>query len=217
MNLVFGESTVLILRLKEWLALRCLMQAALFGLMCLSWTGVHAGPFGLESGMTLVQLGRLEGFAQTDRSGWFTARQTPLHHPEFERYDFLIDPALGLCKVVATGRTIQSDHAGQALKSRFRNLEASLQYRYGSPSSSYDVFRFPSVWKDPADWMMGLYSGARSLSTFWTDEKRMSRFHLQAIQLEARAISPSSGWIYLIYEFQNSDSCLDASSAVRHL
>src|SRR3990167_1088008 len=69
------------------------MQAALFGLMCLSWTGVHAGPFGLESGMTLVQLGRLEGFAQTDRSGWFTARQTPLHHPEFERYDFLIDPA----------------------------------------------------------------------------------------------------------------------------
>jgi hypothetical protein len=173
----------------------------------------HSGPFGLSQGMSLQQLARVVQLTSTERHGWFATDKLPASNSYFERYDLLIDPKKGLCKIVATGKTLGDDAAGSQLTSQFRAIEATVSRQNGIPSRRFDFVRPQKIPDDSHSWMLGLWEGRRSLDTFWSATGSPENARLQAIYLSARASSVNSGWVFLIYEFKGADECNMRSEA----
>lgn len=61
-------------------------------------------------GMPLKLLQKTITLEPKDRPHWYSSRKVPLGHPMFGRCDFVVDPARGLCEVVATGNTSTRMH-----------------------------------------------------------------------------------------------------------
>lgn len=96
----------------------------------------------------------------------YTANSLPKMNAGFEAYGLLISPTVGLCQIRALGKDIDTDSYGFTIKSRFKELMESLSSIYGKAKEN-DFLLAGSIWKDPRDWMMGLYKHERYLSAEW--------------------------------------------------
>jgi hypothetical protein len=187
-----------------------LLKTLIFvGVTALS-TACLAGPLGLEKGMTLQQLG-LQGNLQADEDpNWYGASSLKSGHQAFERYKFLIDPELGLCKVIAVGKTITTNSFGEGIRNDYEGLASALTAKYG-PGKKYDFLRSGSIWDESKDFMMGLLKKDRTLATFWINMPLPDQ--LASIGMQAYALSGSTGWITLNYEFKDAAKCVEKSKA----
>jgi hypothetical protein len=165
------------------------------------------GPFGLDSGLTELQLKTLPGFNPSDSSGMlFYATSVPKAHPEFESYRLLVSRKTGLCKINAIGRTHDNDAYGYQLRSTFKELDTALTAKYGKPTR-YDFLHAGSIWNEQKEWMTALRLNQRSLVSFWSDSVSRLGNALMALELSAHGESGDAGYLTLAYYFNNSDQC----------
>ena len=165
---------------------------------------VFAGPFGLEMGMTLKEIG---GEVTDLGSGKYKIVNVPKPHSSFEYYYIQVSPKGGLCWIKAIGKDISTSNYGIELKSKFENMEKKLEAAYGK-HKKYDFLMVDSIWDRPNDWMMGLIQKERNLIALW-DEENSSTLpnNLSTIYLKASATSRDIGFISIEYGFTNMEAC----------
>lgn len=174
-----------------------------------------AGPFGLEMGMTPEQLRQAGVDLKPQKNGWYEAKKLPKTLDAFEAYELWVESGIGLCKLRAIGRTISSNSFGDQLKSEFESIEQLLVSAYGQ-NKRFDFLMSGSIWSDGNDWMMALLKKERTLTSYW-DESEGSKMkdRVSGIALEAKGMNVSRGYIHVLYEFENVDSCLEKSKSRR--
>ena len=178
----------------------------------------QAEPFGIRMGMSASELKRLTGaVADTSSLGAYHSERVPAPNGEFEQYGFLIAPSTGLCKVWATGKTIENDAYGSALRARFRDLTEVLDQKYG-PHETQDFLNSGSIWSEPREWMMSLSLKERTFSSYWGigENKGKPPAPVEDVVLSAKALDRNSGWISLAYEFSNEDKCFAELTKLRN-
>lgn len=175
-----------------------------------------ATPFGLRMGMTRAELSRISELRPLEGTALgYMMPKVPKPHTSFESYLALVSPSVGLCKVVGVGNTIESSSFGTELVSEFKKLEGALEARYGA-HKTFDHLRSGSIWDESNDWMMALHQKERVLSAYWDDEEGSSLpGDLQGVNLEAKALNSSKGYVSLTYEFSNMATCSSESEKVR--
>lgn len=194
--------------MKHWMLLTALSLMS----FAAAQTG-NEGPFGLRMGMTLADLQKIGTVTATNTKGVYTMRTVPIPNNNFEEYVVTVAPSFGLCKVSGYGHTIQANAFGDQLKERFNALKAAVTSRYGV-SRDFDFLRTGSIWDEARDWMMALYRQERTLASFWMrDETPNVPAYLTGIHLQARALTSSTGYVSLGYEFANSSPCIDELKA----
>lgn len=171
------------------------------------------GPFGFGYGMTTEQVVRLLGKqavkeAKDDRLLLATA---PKPHPAFEEYMLFFSPKQGMLKIVAIGKTIQTNGFGEEARDAFIEIRDALQRTYGAPNT-HDFLKSGSIWGEPRDWMGGLLKNERVLAEFW-DVKSTLPSHITSIELEAKALSSEEGYLRLAYEFVGWEEYVDSTKA----
>lgn len=168
------------------------------------------GPFGLEAGLSRKNIEDMIGHpleASEHSANLYMANTLPKLNNNFESYALLISPNVGLCEIRAIGKTINTDSYGIALKSTFADIKSSLDSIYGD-SKKDDFLLSGSIWKEPQDWMMGLYKKERVYMASWkSTNDTMKKNSLTSIGMEIRSLSNSSGFIFLEYDFNNDSSC----------
>lgn len=162
-----------------------------------------AGPFGLEKGMTLKQLGSTQPLSP----GKYEVTSVPRAHSAFESYVVQVGPQAGLCWVKAVGHHVRAGAYGLELKTRFTEMKTRLEQLYGTPEV-FDRLLPGSVWNEPRDWMMGLIKKERVLAAIWSEKSKATLpADLRSVGLSADAISSDSGVIAVEYTFTNKKEC----------
>ena len=130
-------------------------------------THALCGPLGLRKGMTLEELKKQGAFTPTDQKFTYESKFLANGHPEFESYVALLTPEHGLCKVVAIGKSVDSNAYGTELEERYKDLLSGVKAKYGAPAREFNFISRGSIWREPKDWMMSLLKRERKLQAFW--------------------------------------------------
>ncbi len=193
------------------ISLRLAAKAALGIAMISSPLQSHAqsGPFGLSMGMSVSRILALPGAERIgDAPGAFFVPRPPQPHPDFESIVVSAEDSIGLCKVTAIGKTLESASTGAQLRNRFDQLEIVLTGKYGRPLK-LDRLSTGSIWNEPNDWMMGIRVGERTYAAVWLRDSTGVELPdwASAIGLEAVAQGPNKGYLKLSYEGRNFPRC----------
>lgn len=168
------------------------------------------GPLGLRMGLSTEDISRMTGRELSEIEGktnLYETDKTPKSNSEFDSYAFVISPKYGLCEIRAIGKVINTDGYGLQLRSKFDDMRSSLDSIYGKGKLTDKLFP-GSIWDEPRYWMMSLLKNERFLDSEWNKKNEVSeKNNLDSVVLEARAISPESGVLFLQYDFQNSEKC----------
>ena len=176
------------------------------------------GPFGLDAGLTKKNIedmiGQTLDVSETSTNLYFS-KNIPKANSNFESYALVISPSVGLCQIRAIGKTINTDSYGIELKSVFEDLKSSLDSIYGKGKK--EDFLYPgSIWKEPQDWMMGLYKKERIYLTEWKSGKdAMNKNRLSYIGMGIRPLNAASGYILLEYLFNNDRICQEEEKTAK--
>ncbi len=170
------------------------------------------GPFGFEYGMSKEQVVHLIGKHaikpyNPKMPNLYMALKAPNPHPAFGGYLLVITPEKGLIKIKAYSYDIKTDGYGEAVKSRFHDIQEALEKKYGE-GKNFDRLKDGSKLTDPKDWMETLDKKERGLATFWEFEK--PRDHIEAILLEATTLDLNRGLVVLSYELEGFSSYADS-------
>lgn len=164
----------------------------------------EAGPFGLEMGMTLKDIG---GSPEQISKGKYRITTVPKPHSAFERYVVQVGPKSGLCFIKAVGKPVETNAYGIELRSAFNNMSAKLTQIYGK-QSRMDLLLPGSIWKEPNEFMIGLLKNERKLYDVWSVEHKSSLTgNLESVALGARPLSMDTGSITIDYSFKNKKEC----------
>ena len=166
---------------------------------------VGSGPFGLRMGMSRDELERAAGPLELVKPNIYKTTRPPRPHDRFEAYYLVVNRSAGLCKIQASGLTIETNNFGTQLHQEFDNLRGALESKYGPAPVVTDRVRDGSLWTEPQYWMMGLLKKDRTLAASWSSLGG----ELEGIILETKALSTDRGWVTLGYFFRNSDACLE--------
>ena len=183
--------------MKFWIAL----------LVSVSTTSTMAGPLGLDMGMPYDSLNKSMKLKQV-KPFLYSTPSLPKGHSDFDDYRLLITPKHGLCKVIAWSKAIQTSVYGEGLRDKFEKIESAISQKYGQ-GKKYDFLRSGSIWNEQRDWMMGLRKNERRLAEFWTSDTTELPDNIHVIALKAHAAGTETGLIELVYQFKNSDECID--------
>lgn len=168
-------------------------------------TPAFAGPFGLSMGMTKEQIG---GEIKEMGPGYYAITSVPEPNPNFKMYSLIIGKELGLAKIVAVTPAIKTNIFGDALKTKFEELEELLIKKYGG-NKKFNSLAVGSIWNKPQEWMTSLKKKERNLSAAW-DKNTGAKLpdDLAQITLTAAAVKSDLGIIVLMYYFSNFNQVL---------
>jgi hypothetical protein len=164
-----------------------------------------AGPFGFEKWMhreeVLAQVGQraVKNRLEEGLGGTWILTTAPRPHSAFEEYILGFSLLDKLVKIIAVGKNIKTSGYGEDLQQAFQEMFDQLKTIYGAPGNQFDFVRADSAWTQPHNWMKALTEGERYLTAYWTNKLPNG---LETIGLEAKALSPSTGYISLGYEFE---------------
>lgn len=180
-------------------------KVVLFTLFAICYASiVFAGPFGLEMGMTLKEIG---GVAESLGNGKYKLSNVPKPHSAFEDYIVQVSPNGGLCWIKAVGKDISTSCYGTELKSEFMDLVNKLEKAYGN-YKLYDFLLPGSIWDELKDWMSGLIKKERTLAASWSEEDNSTLSNnIKDIVIAAQPLSREKGYITIDYTFINKDAC----------
>jgi len=172
-------------------------------------TSLFAGPFGLEMGMSLKDIGKepLKGGV----GNYYMFKELPKPHSAFNVYLLQIAPKEGLYSISAMGKYITCSPDGFQLKNAFNNLKETLENNYGK-CVMLEKLSAGSIWDEPGDWMMSIAKEHRFYMASWDKDESLPP-DLKKIILSVSATSQNSGFVILRYDFINSDSCSTKMSA----
>lgn len=173
--------------------------------LLLSFGNAAAGPFGLDMGMSLKDIG-----AEPEKvaHGKYKIINPPKSHSAFESYVVELAPKTGLCFIKAVGKDIRTSSYGLELQSAFNEMKGKLSEAYGE-SETTDMLFPGSIWDEPDDWMMGLIKKERHLMAIWDQEHGSSLPpDISSIGLAARPSSGDKGYLVVEYYFTNEPLCV---------
>ena len=139
---------------------------------------------------------------------WYTTEELPKGNFKLTKYDLLITPKAGLCRITSFTDIMYSNSFGDQLISEFKFFEEALTKKYGA-NKKYDFVKRDSIWNDTQYWMMGLLKEERFLTVFWNkkDGSNLPQNNIKSISVRARATSSDAGYIVVNYEFLNVNEC----------
>lgn len=172
---------------------------------------VIAGPFGLEMGMSLKDIG---GKTKEIKKCIYVISSVPKPHSFFDAYVVTVGQKTGLCMVKAVTKNFHTNVYGFEIKSAFKDFLQKIESKYGK-YNLMDNLLPGSIWNDEKDWMTSLKKNERSLTAFWEKEYGSNLTdNIQSIMLAARAVNDNSGFITVEYYFTNNDECEKEISSV---
>ena len=165
--------------------------------------------FGLNMGETKEDISNKGVSLKDDGNYWYTTKDLPKGNSKLTKYDLLITPKSGLCKIYSYTDVIYSNSFGNQLKSEFEFFEKALTKKYGD-NEKYDFVQSGSIWNDTQYWMMGLLKKERYLTAFWSKKNgsNLPQNNIKNITVNASATSNDEGYIYIAYEFLNIKECM---------
>lgn len=172
-----------------------------------------AGPFGFDPGMSKTDIIKLVGRSAVveEKDDILVLSTAPKPHGAFEKYICTISPEMGLLKVTAVGKDINTSGPGEEVQTAFKEMLGALTQNYGNPDNVYDFLHVGSIWSDYQDWMMALLKDERSLAAYWKPDPIGA--HITSILLEADAESHEKGYLTLGYEFEGFEKYSDQKKA----
>ena len=181
--------------------------------VCSVFPAAHAGPFGLDMGMTKAQAG--VGESSEDLGGYrFKIALVPRPHSAFEAYVLRITPKQGLCQLTAIGKTTDTNGYGEPIRTQFDQLEAALERRYGEHQRR-DFLLDGSIWDEPSEWTVGLAKKERVLAAhFAASEGSTLTMGVTSATLGVVALSATQTHLTLEYVFDNHEACEDESDSM---
>ena len=99
-------------------------------------TEAMAGPFGLEKGMSLEDIGGNP--IKISDTGHYMLSSVPKPHSAFETYIVRVAPTGGLFWIKAVGKEIKTNSYGIDIQSAFNTLREKLEATYGK-HKKYDM------------------------------------------------------------------------------
>ncbi len=164
-----------------------------------------AGPFGLEQGMRLSQLGAKAEQVAPDKYKLLTV---PKPHSAFESYIVQVGQTAGLCWIKAVGKNISTNSYGFKIKTAYTEMKEKLVSNYGEPSTDIDQLLPGSIWNEPNDWTMGLVKKERYLFAVW-ERKKGAKLpsELKPVGVFATGLRSDTAYIQVEYTFSNEDAC----------
>ena len=185
-----------------------LRSLAIAALLSTAAIPTYAGPFGLSMGMTLPEIKKIASVQATKSPHIYVLSSVPTPHTDIDRYTIFLTPNNGLCKIIASGKTLATSVYGDRVKQEFESFETALKEKYGA-NKKFDFLRSGSIWNEGKDWMMGLLKKERTLGAFWDEQEKSNLVDsIHSVQLEAVALSREQGYVRLTYEFSNVRACL---------
>jgi hypothetical protein len=180
-----------------------MIRTAVVAFLLLFARAAAAGPFGLERGMPLQQVGQVQKIGP----GMYQVAQVPKPHSAFESYIVQIGPSTGLCWIKGIGKTVQTGAYGTQLQADFHEMKEKLAGIYGVARVS-DTLNDGSIWNEPRDWMMGLLKKERRLAAIWSTDrnKAFPQAEFKTVGLFADAID-EQGFLTVEYAFTNEPAC----------
>jgi hypothetical protein len=176
----------------------------LLALFYLGGSVADAGPFGLEMGMTIQQIG---GNPQQVAPGKYKTTVVPKPHSSFESYVLEVGPHSGLCWIKGIGKNVSTSQFGVELHGAFDELKGKLDQVYGT-SKVADYLLPGSMWTEPQYWMMGLLKKDRSLVAFWNASSGAKLPEgLKVVALMTSPINTNTGFVSVEYAFTNEKAC----------
>ena len=165
--------------------------------------------FGLNMGETKKDISNKGVSLKDDGNYWYTTEELPKGNSKLTKYDLLITPKAGLCRIISHTDIMYSNSFGDQLISEFKFFEEALTKKYGI-NKKYDFVKRDSIWNDPQYWMMGLLKEERYLTVFWNkkDGSNLPQNNIKNISVTAYATSSDKGYISLNYEFLNINECM---------
>ena len=141
---------------------------------------------------------------------WYTTEELPKGNSKLTKYDLLITPKAGLCRIISHTDIMYSNSFGDQLKSEFEFFEKALTKKYGD-NKKYDFVKKDSIWNDTKYWMMGLLKKERYYEAFWTNDvgSNLPLNNIKNISVSTYVTSTEKGYIALNYEFLNINECSD--------
>lgn len=167
----------------------------------------YDGPFGLQMGLSVEQLLRLDPSAVQENEYTWTVTP-PLPHPKFGEYIIKIHPDYGIFQIIAISNIIETSVYGTEIKSEFFRIESGLSTKYGQPTHQFDFLLGGSIWDEPRDFMMALISKEYKLNSFWNPVQGSEC--IRVIALESFALTIDSGVLKLSYESKVGESAINA-------
>jgi hypothetical protein len=182
--------------------MKCLQKLLFFLLFIIAPSVCLAGPFGFNYGESRKHVIAEVGASNVLKNDTYSiaVSTAPKPHPNFEEYVLFFSPTQGLLKIIAIGKDVETNSAGEQLQESFHKTELSLSEIYGTPKT-LDYLAEGSIWNEPRDWMMGLVKQDRNLVSMWDTSEKVHSEHISAVILEAIALSRETGCLRLIYEF----------------
>ena len=162
-----------------------------------------AGPFGIEMGQSLETL-KTNGLnpTQINNQGYYYVSPKATH-PDFEKYILRLDEDEGVFWIKAIGSDISDSGYGFTIKSKFNEIESSLQKTYGT-GKLLDYLFPKSIWNEPEDWMMGIVKNERFYLRTWESlNGKAFPGNIESLGLGVLASSSSKGYIFLEYSGMN--------------
>ena len=180
------------------------MQRVILAVAVLWGISAWTGPFGVEMGQPV------EGTETAEGGLPYENLDPPSGFVSLSVYG---TAKSGACQVRVLKAVENADSHGQSLRSAVGQIENTLTGKYGNPTNDFDFLHTGSIWKDPEDWMMGLYRNERTLSRFWTALDSTQYAGVAAISLQAKATSSRTGVVVLTYQLANYESCTSEAKA----
>lgn len=167
-------------------------------------TSAFAGPFGLEMGMSLKDIG---GKPKKIAPGIYTLTNVPKPHLAFKIYVVRVAQKGGLFWIKAVGEDISTSVYGVELKLKFNKMKEKLEKIYGKHKTT-DLLLPGSIWKEPNEFMMAMVKKERFLVAFWDDAKGSTLTkNIERIVLIALPNGRNKGYLEIEYAFTNEEAC----------
>jgi hypothetical protein len=174
------------------------------------------GPFGFTKGMTRQQVIHMVGAAAVkydpkDPQDSLSLTTAPKPHLAFEEYTLYLSPTAGLLKVVAFGKTIETDAYGMELQRTFADIVKGVSNKYGPPEKTYDYHYSTDLFREDSQWMMALYDKDRVLVSFWQFSPPVN--NVTTMKIETKALNSSTGLVEFVVEFAGWEQYVDDRKA----
>jgi hypothetical protein len=172
------------------------------------------GPFGLWMGMSKAEVEAVCTVkAVADNKDFYDLKGLPQAASSLKEYSAIIDPKMGIVKILAMSGPIATNSYGESVMSAFNDLEKALNDKYGA-GKRIDFLRAGSMWKEDRDWMMGLLKDDRTLMEAWLakDGAKLPD-DTAGIMMSASAVNVATGMIDVQYEGTNFHTWAENSKA----
>ena len=126
--------------------------------------------------------------------------------PDFQLTRVLAPDGANICSIRVTGRMIQQDRYGVAVRYAFDTTQRELAATYGPATQVVDALRNDAYYADAEEWLEAIFRNERTYAAAWQPDKPLAD-NISGITLTVRAVSKDAAYITVQYRFDSHPRC----------